>query len=187
MTIDPTSDPRLAGGLRRYHAWPILVPQTVAEHSWQVARILLAIWPDCDRRLVVAALLHDVGEWGGPGDVPFLAKRASPTLAREAGRMEVDAHLSMCLPWSLPGPAILSVLEQRVLKVADLLEMWEKGQEEVLLGNRFAELVVERTRDAALKLLSWPGNTDEEAPVMANVAHRTRTYMQRRESAWRTK
>lgn len=127
-------DPRLAGEVARYHTWPHIKVQTVAAHSWHVIRILLAIWPEVPRHVIVEAIFHDVGE-GFAGDSPFYAKRANPGLKTILDKMENDARLGMALPWGVVAPQALSDEEYKVLKVADLIEMWEHALHEIELGN----------------------------------------------------
>lgn len=62
--IDIRTDPRLAGEVSRYHTWPHLRQQSVAEHSWQVMRIMLAIYPMVPRVLLIHCMAHDAGEIG---------------------------------------------------------------------------------------------------------------------------
>src|SRR5947208_2732904 len=90
-------DPRRAGRVLRYHTWPHIRPQTVAEHGWQVARILLAWWPSASQELVNHCLFHDVGEVAA-GDVPFPAKRDDEALRRTHDSTEMDAYLKMTIP-----------------------------------------------------------------------------------------
>ncbi len=82
MREEHKSDPRQAGLVRRYHTWAVTRDQTVAEHSWQVARVLLAIWPDVPRHLIIHCLTHDLGERAG-GDLPYPVKRDSAILVAE--------------------------------------------------------------------------------------------------------
>jgi 5'-deoxynucleotidase YfbR-like HD superfamily hydrolase len=144
-------DPRRAGRVLRYHTWPHIRPQTVAEHCWQATRILMAMWPDVPPHLIRHMMFHDVGEVV-TGDPPYPLKSSSPTLKAALDGVESDAHLAMCLPWGLPAPLKLAEAEAVVTKLADLIEMWEWGLDEVALGSHEAELVVTRCRDAFVVL-----------------------------------
>jgi 5'-deoxynucleotidase YfbR-like HD superfamily hydrolase len=145
-------DPRLAGEVVRYHTWPHIKAQTVAAHSWHVIRILLAIWPEVPRHVIVEAIFHDVGE-GFAGDSPFYAKRANPGLKTILDKMENDARLGMALPWGVVAPQALSDDEYKVLKVADLIEMWEHALHEIELGNVYGYKVRENIDNALVGIL----------------------------------
>lgn len=144
-------DPRSAGDVRRYHTWRVLQQQTNAAHQWNVARILLAIYPDCSPRLLREALFHDVGEVVS-GDAPFPIKRDNPDIKAGHDRVERSARSAMVLPWGVPPEADLDDFEKRVLKLADLTEMWEFALDDVNYGNRHAQLIVDRC-DAELTRL----------------------------------
>lgn len=140
-------DPRWALQVLRYHTWPHVRAQSVGEHSAQVARILLAIWPEAPRHVLVHCIVHDVGEVQA-GDPPYPSKRMNPDLARGHARVERDAHLAMCIPWSLPAPQNLTDFEKWAFKLAEFIEMWEWGLHEGNLGNRYADLVALRCMEA---------------------------------------
>ena len=163
---DPVrGDARMAGNVRRYHTWPVRDQQTVAHHSWNKARILLEIWPDAPREAIVYALRHDLGEVG-TGDIPFPIKRENPDLKAIMDRLEDDVLQGM-------GVAIphVSVLWSQRLKVCDLLEMWEYGMEEVLMGNLFAWPIIDRTLSVVTKMVNlW--HDESRNPVRHFIAVR---------------
>ncbi len=163
-------DSRLAGETVRYHTELVLRRQTVAEHSWQCARVLLAIWPEAPRHVIVETLFHDTGEWGS-ADVPSPAKRTFPALAEAVDVAEAASRLSMALPWGLPPRATFTFEEEAVLHFVDLVEAWEFLLIEQSMGNRHARVLVERC-DLEIKqmLLDLP-------PVVFNLA---RSYVERR-------
>lgn len=146
-------DPRAAGDMPRYQVERVLRAQSVGEHSWQVMRILLAIYPEAPRPMLIHCLVHDVGELGA-GDASFQAKRRNPALKRELDKTELDVHLAMCLPWGLPPPQSLTEEEVAIFKLAELIEMWEWSLCEQNMGNRYAAVVAGRCADAmdALRL-----------------------------------
>lgn len=67
-----------AGVTRRFHTWPVLRQQTVADHSWHVAMLVQYIFgreePGITMELIMAALTHDMAECK-VGDLPAPAKR----------------------------------------------------------------------------------------------------------------
>lgn len=174
MRIPPEKlDPRLAGEVVRYHTELTLRPQTVAAHCWNVIRLLLVVWPDAPRHLIVEALFHDVGE-GFAGDSPSPAKTASPALRGAVAECEGEARLGMAIPWGVPAHAPLSAHEENVLRLVDLLDAWEHCVWEVSSGNRFADVMVRRCDSRLRGWLSEAGWTPD------GVAERARAYMARR-------
>lgn len=165
-----TSDPRRSGSVTRYHTWPRIKEQTVAEHSWNVQRILLSIYPEAPRHLIVHAMVHDLGEVY-TGDIPFPVKLRNPELKKIMDDMETSAHLRMCFTWGVPAPIQLSELDKKIFKCADYIEMWEWAMDELSLGNRMAEPVFHRCLDEIEKLNSQ---------VPDDVSKRMRRYLSRR-------
>lgn len=145
------TDPRVAGQVTRYHTWPRTRDQSVGEHSWQVMRILLTVWPTVPRKLLVHAVLHDVGEMAG--DIPYPGKRNDPLLKDRMDLAEQKIHAGMMDAWRLPGITTLTEYEHRVFKVCENLEMWEWGLHEQNLGNRYGSVVTMRMMVAALGAL----------------------------------
>lgn len=144
MMVHPTTiDPRLAGEVKRFHTWTSLFPGTVASHSWQMIRLLLALWPEAPRHLLVEVAFHDIGERVS-GDIPYPGKSLEPGLREALDRVEAGARLSMALPWGVPPPAQLTAEEHAVLKLVDYLDMLEHALHELSLGNSHMQLVYQR-------------------------------------------
>ena len=136
------SDPRRGGDVIRYHTWPTIRPQIVASHSWNVVRILVSIWPHAPREAILYAQFHDTPEVG-TGDVPYPVKHDNPVLKLEMDRLEDETAADMGLLHHLGG---VGDFWKRRIKICDCIEMWEFGMDEVHMGNRFAEPIVERMR-----------------------------------------
>lgn len=170
--MDPRTDPRRALEVRRWHTWPHLKPQSVGEHSAQVLRILLAIWPDAPRHLMIHCVVHDIGE-GTSGDPPYPIKAQNPLLKTECDRIERQAHLAMCLPWALPPPQVLSPAEKLVFKLAEFQDMFEWSLNEIALGNVYANLVADR---CYVQVLAHIANKD----LPPGVPTASMTYLNRR-------
>lgn len=130
---------RMAGQVRRYHTWQTLITQTVAEHSWQVARIYYDLFGEVPGNVASYIQWHDAGEIA-TGDIPFPVKSDHPMLKDTIDRLEENALREMHAPH-----VEISSEEKLRVKLCDLLEMWEFGTQEVLMGNRFAEPIVART------------------------------------------
>lgn len=164
-------DPRLAGDVKRYHTEKVLQGQTTAHHCWNVVRLVLVIFPDASRNLILEALFHDLGE-GFAGDTPGPAKWASPDLAKAVNDLEEETRLGMVLPWSVVPELILVPQEAAVLSVADLLDAWEHAMTEVSLGNTYMRIVIQRCVPVlAERVKGCPPGTE----------HRLAKYMSRRE------
>lgn len=140
--IDITHDPRAAGEITRYHTWRRTRDQSVGEHSWQVMRIMLTVWPGLPRRLLVHAVWHDVGEMAG--DIPWPFKARVPGLGDAMRQAELQIKANMARAWGCLPLVTLSEYEQRFFKCCENLEMWEWGLAEGNRGNRYALLVSQR-------------------------------------------
>jgi 5'-deoxynucleotidase YfbR-like HD superfamily hydrolase len=129
----------LAGKVTRYHAWPTLNIQTIADHSWRVATLVVEVFGMPRAEVFIYALYHDCGEMFS-GDLPFMVKTAVPGLAD--AMKTAEAYGLDQLGVKLPE---LSPLERAQVKIADLLEMHEFGALEVEMGNQFGAAVRDDT------------------------------------------
>lgn len=136
-------DPRRAGLVRRYHAQPHLVPQTVAEHTWQLLRIMTTIWPDTPRSLLMYAIYHDIAE-GCTGDLPYTTKLASPDIKKHMDALEDTAIQSMGRYWGTPAVALPTAEEKKFMKACELVEFAEYSWNELRMGNKYIEVVLQR-------------------------------------------
>ena len=136
----------LSGWVRRYHAWPTLNEQTVGHHSWRVATLIIEVFGMPRAEVLAYALWHDCGEMFS-GDLPFMVKNAVPGLADAMKKAEAFGLEQLRI--QLPE---LSPLERAQVKIADLLEMHEFGELEVLMGNQFGAAVRDDTLAAAWRL-----------------------------------
>jgi 5'-deoxynucleotidase YfbR-like HD superfamily hydrolase len=140
---------RCGGAVKRWHAHPVHMQQTVASHSWGVAMVMKAIcMPDkLSVPLLLAALEHDVAE-GYTGDIPYQAKRTFPDLkaASLAAEDSINRELGVM-------GATLTDYEQLMLKLCDMLELMWFALEERKLGNRNMGNVVPLGTEAVRHLL----------------------------------
>jgi len=164
MIINIEEDPRHAGQITRYHTWPVHRVQSVGEHTWQIQRIMLTIWPDCPRHLLVHCTVHDVGEMAG--DLPWPAKRNDPVLKERMTLTELRVHRTMTARWGLPAPVKLSEMEQDFFKMCEYIEMWEFGLMEQNMGNKYGNVVATRMMLAAATLI---GKMPHEIQTMARL------------------
>lgn len=74
-----------AGLTRRWHTNARLsgTCDRLDGHQARVARIILALWPDASRELLIAALTHDDGEWI-TGDIPATFGKTDDQASHEA-------------------------------------------------------------------------------------------------------
>lgn len=147
-SADVRRDIRLAGQVKRYSTWPVLHTQSTGEHSWQVLRIYIEIFGAPSPDVTIYIVHHDSAELV-VGDPPFPLKSKNQDLKDIYDRLEADAIQEMrgeCLP-------VLSSDERTMVKVCDLLEMWEFGQQELRMGNSYAQPIVDDTRTAVNKII----------------------------------
>jgi hypothetical protein len=107
-----------AGLTTRWHTNPWLAQtcDRLDGHQGRVARLILALWPDAGRALIIAALTHDDGE-SVTGDIPATrGKSHDHETAEQAARIMV---------WN-GRPPMLSSKDAARLHFADRLDaaMW---------------------------------------------------------------
>ena len=174
--------PRRAGQVTRYHTWPRIKDQNVGEHTWQVMRILLMIWPDAPRWLIVHAMFHDLGEVGA-GDMPYPAKQSSPQLKRSMDNLEATVVEIMSRNWNFNfiDPTLndsIPATDLKIFKLCELVEMWEWGLSEHNLGNKYATVVSQRVLSHINRL------KDELAKETKGPEHYVHWVMVRFERYW---
>jgi 5'-deoxynucleotidase YfbR-like HD superfamily hydrolase len=143
------NNPYCAGSVRRYHTWPVIREQTVADHSFHVIRIYWTLFgrvPDVVTEYIV---WHDMGElW--TGDTPYPVKKNNYALKKIMNDMEREAVYSM---GGIPDPSTsLTTDHVKRVKLCDLLEMLEYALHEISLGNQFATIVAGRIMAAVMAM-----------------------------------
>lgn len=174
-------DPRAAGSVRRYHTWAVIKDQTVAEHTWQILRILLTIWPTAPRNLLVYGLVHDMGEMSG--DIQFPFKLMFNELRQGSEKAEV--HVRGMQRKRLGAPDVkhpISQFERYVFKACDNLEMWEFSIRERNLGNMYANLMIARMREAVAENMSniYSLRDTQQAQQNPDIVANIQRYMKTR-------
>lgn len=127
---------RMAGQVKRYHTWPAITQQTVAEHCYHCMRIYYEIWHELPPQVAAYVLYHDSGELV-TGDLPYPVKKNNPDLKAAADRVEALALETLGV--KLPD---LDRLEKNRVKACDLIEMLEYGFYELRLGNKLATPII---------------------------------------------
>lgn len=115
MSLDAVFE---SGRTLRYHANPKMAHfnQSVADHGWGVAALLMVLNPTPSLPLLKAAIFHDCGErW--VGDLPYPFKVMAPKFAEEHARLEVMAMQANGIP-----SYQLTEKETKWLKLCDRLE-----------------------------------------------------------------
>lgn len=164
MEVEQLTFVRNGGETRRYHTWPVLRPQTVAEHSFHVA--MLVAWlagqepPGIGSNLLMAALCHDLAEHK-MGDIPAPVKRSMPDVTDDRycdGPMPFrtfwDAQEQKFLnEHQLDWEATLSEQEIHWLKLADAADGCLYCIRERAMGNKLINEVYANFRDYTRKLV----------------------------------
>lgn len=133
---------RSGGMVERGHCIPHQGSYNNAAHSWGVAMLMHAIWPEDFKRLVLVCLAHDVAEsW--VGDIPAPILRYSPEFRTVVGGMEN----TICASLGLPREDQLPPEDHAKLKACDRLELYLWCREQQAIGNTFIkEFLTELTR-----------------------------------------
>jgi 5'-deoxynucleotidase YfbR-like HD superfamily hydrolase len=141
---------RDASAVVRFHTARMTRQQTVAEHSYGVAMLVLEVEPT-DFLLVRAALYHDLSE-AATGDIPAPAKWDNPQLA--AVLTEVEAEYDARF-----GTAIdLTPYQKHVLKWCDAMELVLWCREEWCMGNAYAREIMRRGMDHVMQRVRHPND-----------------------------
>jgi 5'-deoxynucleotidase YfbR-like HD superfamily hydrolase len=126
-----------AGAVERFHTMPTHQRQTIADHSWGVIMIMLAIVDDPSGNLIKAAATHDLAE-SVTGDLPATVKWNEPQLRRELEALEQKFAIKHNI---FPH---LDKLEEEVLRWADMAELVMFCEGEIRLGNQNLSVVWRR-------------------------------------------
>lgn len=168
MIVNIEEDPRHAGQVTRFHTWPVHRQQSVGEHSWQIQRIMLTIWPSVPRHLLVHCTVHDVGEMAG--DIPYPFKKRNPALKHHMSRAEEEVHRTMTARWSLPPSVVLNEMEMNFFKMCEYIEMWEYGLMELNMGNRYGSMISTRMMLASSTLIGqMPDEIQKRARAYCDI------------------
>lgn len=171
-------DPRAGLELVRYHSWRVLHSQSNGEHSAQIMRILLTVWPDCPRRMLVHAVTHDIGEMAGDIQYPF--KKIVPGLKECMDACEEHVKSGMRVAIGMPPHVTLSQYELDVFKLCEFIDMWEYGLREQNLGNRYGQVIAQRCIMGASTYFDIVEESRGEHP---DIRPAVKSYMDRR-LAW---
>jgi hypothetical protein len=136
-------DTRLSGQLRRYHTWPVIGQQTVAEHCWQIMRIYLSITDKIDPHMIQYITFHDIGETT-IGDLPYPVKSENHDLKKQLDYLEDKSRYLQMGYWGAFRQTFLSDEDKILFKQIELIEMAEFGMDQMCMGNDYAFIVANR-------------------------------------------
>lgn len=134
-----------AGETRRFHTWPVLRTQNVADHSWHVAMLGFMLYgqeaPGITPAFMLALLTHDMAECQ-MGDIPSPAKRRMDTLLELADKDTTfrqqwsAAEQEVSSKYGMDWEKFLDAEEQRRFKLVDNMEGAMYCVRERMLGNK---------------------------------------------------
>jgi len=116
--------------VKRFHTIPTINEETVGQHSFGVAMVVLAITEQkASTTLLRAALFHDMAE-GITGDTPFTSKAAFPMVKYALAAVEED--------WEKQNGFHIELDERdrNTLKWADMIQLLLYCKMQRDLGNR---------------------------------------------------
>lgn len=141
---------------RRFHTADTLTTQTVGEHSFGVAWLVILLNPSARKELILAALAHDLAEHV-VGDVASPAKRAFPALKSALDSAEALALCGAGLDYTKG----LADSELRLLKYADMLDGMLFCVRERKMGSVVVTEIYERFRQYASEVKGLPPSAEE--------------------------
>ena len=136
-------DTRLSGQIQRYHTWPTIGKQTIAEHCWQILRIYLSVVDKTDPHMIRHIMFHDIGETF-TGDLPYPVKSENPDLKKQLDYLEDRSRLLQLEYWDAFRQTFLSAEDKILFKQIELVEMAEFGMDQMCLGNSHAFIIADR-------------------------------------------
>lgn len=141
------------------------VAYNVLQHSVLLEQVLVTILaPDATPTLRLAALMHDLHEGGGLGDVvtPYGKLFATAGLKEVKARLDRALFLAAGLPWPLPAPDIdLIKKADRIIAISEAIQLmgWpEKLARRDIGGNYRGKLwtsPIDVVDEAAARVLWW--------------------------------
>lgn len=129
---------REASRVERSHTMPHHGSYTVGQHSFDMLTLLIALYPDCRKELMLAVMFHDLTErW--TGDIPHPAKHSDGEFGKRIA--QIEARLTKKLGWDVQ----LTDLERHWLKGLDCVEYLLWAKEQIAMGNQNATTALAKT------------------------------------------
>jgi 5'-deoxynucleotidase YfbR-like HD superfamily hydrolase len=136
-------DTRLSGQIHRYHTWPTIGKQTIADHCWQILRIYLSIADNIDDHMILHIMFHDIGETA-IGDLPYPVKSENHKLKEQLDFIEQKSRYTQLEFWGAFKSVLLTKADEKLFKDIELMEMAEFGMDQMCLGNSYGYIVADR-------------------------------------------
>jgi 5'-deoxynucleotidase YfbR-like HD superfamily hydrolase len=127
--------------IKRYSVIPRIHEESIAEHSFFVASIVLKLADDYEFRIghaVSMAIIHDWTE-SYTDDITVLTKRAYPEIARAVDKVESKIAKNEFSPMVLElwkEYKLMESPEALIVKYADTLQVIQYAQAEINMGNK---------------------------------------------------
>ena len=123
---------REASQVERSHTTPHHGSYTVGQHSFDMLTLLVTLYPDCRKELMLAVMYHDIAErW--TGDIPHPAKQAHPEFAKQLAKLEARINRTLGIHVEL------TEMERFWLKGLDVVEYMLWCCNQAALGNKNVE------------------------------------------------
>lgn len=129
---------REASKVERSHTTPHHGTYSVGQHSFDMLTLLVALYPDCRKELMLAVMFHDFAErW--TGDIPHPAKQADGEFGKRLAQIEARVAKSLGLEIKLDE------MERFWLKGLDVVEYLLWAKEQVAMGNQNVQPAIANT------------------------------------------
>lgn len=120
---------REASKVERSHTMPHHGSYTIGQHSFDMLTLLVSLYPDCRRELMLAVMFHDIAErW--TGDIPSPAKFSDGEFGKRLAQIEQRVLRRLGLVINLDE------MERFWLKGLDVVEYVLWAKEQLSMGNQ---------------------------------------------------
>lgn len=128
---------REAAHVERSHTMPHHGVYTIGQHSFDMLTLLICLYPDCRKELMLAVMLHDIPErW--TGDIPSPAKSSDGEFGKRLA--QIEARVAKVLGLEIK----LDDMERYWLKGLDMVEFLLWAKEQLAMGNQNAVAAIAR-------------------------------------------
>ena len=138
---------REAAAVQRTHAAPGIGDHSVGKHSFNMVTMLLILWPEAPKELILACIKHDLPE-RTTGDMPHHAKRAGIQNNEAQAKAEQDINEGL---FGNHEEASLSDDMKRWLSGLDMLEFYCYCRDQLMIGNRSVETKLNQVEEIMRK------------------------------------
>lgn len=151
---------RASGRVQRFHCRALIRPENVAEHTFNLVNLLMVIGGrELHPRLLMAAFLHDMGEYA-TGDIPSPVKKALGKEAQTILEFKEAQHVDIIHDGVFN--TLLTNGEEKLLQLADNLDGMLKATEEYRMGNYEVRTMALRYMEYVMELMGEVKDYDLE-------------------------